>query len=314
MKINLLLLCAPFVLTGYLQAQELGKEETAVKKVIEDESHWFNQRNFDKWAECVAHDPMTYFTWTTPFSGKTSVYTGQGWEQISRDFKKFTEEWPVENSDQKKENYQFKVNGNMAYVTFQQDGGSTAETRVLEKKDGQWRILRMEALASKAFHNMHQKYALQRMCGEWEVDPASVKEEGGNGWALIGGTEHYEKTDAGIRTRSAFQYKTEDGTVSRSTEEGTFSVHIGTGKIGVFNTAFYSNGWTTAAYGEAEIDGNGNLNIDGKMPGSKANAKGWLSWLDDNTLQWKIEVMNEKGEKIYAASYSLKRDEDADTP
>ena len=62
-----------FCTTGLLAQTKMTADETAIKKVIQDETHWFNQRNYDKWAECIAQDEMAFFSWTTPFKSENAV-------------------------------------------------------------------------------------------------------------------------------------------------------------------------------------------------------------------------------------------------
>ncbi len=307
MKKNIfpLLILVAFTLPVFAQ-QKAMSEEAAIKKVIENETMYFKQRNFDKWAECVAHDPMTYYTWTTPFAGENSVFEARGWEEVSTAFKGFMEKWPADDSPSNKDRYHFKINGNMAYVTFLEDN-RTESVRVLEKKDGQWRILRMEALASKAFEKMHQLYALQRMAGSWEVDMSTFKKEGGGNWKMMSGTIDIQRTPTGIQTSEKFSYLNKEGEY-RSTEEMTIaSLNMKTGKIGILNSVHFPNfNWSEAYSATGSFDKDGVMNCVGQEVGGDDYADLKMQ-LKDGQLHWSVNVKDKDGKEVYASSYSMHR-------
>ena len=296
-----------FVTTIFAQQKKVSSEHAAIQQVIEDETKYFNQRNYEKWAECVAHDPMTYYSWTTPFADEDAVFEAKGWEEVSKAFKGFMEAWPADENLPKKENYQFKVSGDMAYVTFTQLPYNSEETRVLEKKDGKWRILRMEALASSAFQKMHQLYALQRMAGTWEVDMSTYTKEGGGSWKFLGGTMEIKRTPTGIKTKELFHYLNEDGDKRTSEESTVGSMNLNTGKIGMLNSVYYPHSnWMAAYSAVGSFTDEGVLACKGTEVGGNDDAD-LKMWMDGDLLCWAVDVKNEKGEQVFSSSYKMKR-------
>lgn len=301
----LIALFAIFALPAFSQ-QKLAGEEAAIKKVIEDETMYFFQRNFDKWAECVAHDDMAYFSYTSPFHGEQALMEAHGWEEISKFTKEVMEKWPANENIPDKTDYKFKVAGNMAYVTFTENG-SLAETRVLEKKDGQWRILRMEATNSGAFEKFHQLYALHRMAGTWEIDLATFKKSAGD-WTLVSTVMEIERTPTGLAHTEHSTYRNDQGDLRVYEEQGMMSVNMNTGVIGAFSAPHYPySGWTEAAYGSGKFDEEGVLHIKGGGVGDAENVAEVKFWLEGDNLNFWQEVKNQKGEMVYASSYQMHR-------
>lgn len=266
---------------------------------------YFNQRNYDKWAECVAHDPMTYFTWTTPFGGEDDVFEAKGWDEVSKAFKGFMEKWPADENIPKKENYQFKINGNMAFVRLSQNGQSE-ETRVLEKKDGKWRILQMQSLASNAFRKFQQLHALHRMAGTWVIDIPSYKKDGGD-WSLVSTIIEITPTPAGITSSERSLFRTAEGELRVYQEEATASLNMQNGTIGMFSTSIfpYSN-WTQASYGTGSFDQAGALHSKSSPVGGDSISEGKM-WMDGDAIYVTGETKNKEGKTVFSTSYKMTR-------
>lgn len=298
-------LCALFAFPALAQ-QKLSAEEAAIKKVIEDETMYFDQRNYDKWAECVAHDPMAYFSWTTPFAGENAVFEARGWEEISKAYKEMMEKDPPNPNSAKKENYQFKVNGNMAYVTFM-EGGVSDQVRVLEKKDGQWRILRVDAINSTAFKKFQQLHALQRMAGTWEIDLASFKKSAGD-WSLISTTLELEQTPSGLSTTEHSTYRNAQGELRVYEEQGMVCLNMQTGVIGALSAPHYPySGWTEVGFSTGKFDEKGVLHLKGSPVGDTEHTVDTKIWMEGENMKFSQEVKDNKGEEVYAVSYQLNR-------
>ena len=293
--------------------QKMSKEEMAVKKVIENETMYYYQNNYDKWAECVVHDPMTYFTYVSPFSGGNGIWEAKGWEAVSKSVKDAMKDRPVMKVEDLpvKKNYHFKINGDMAFVTFQQ-GNGLEETRVMEKKNGQWRILRMEALASKAFAKMHDLYALQRLAGNWEVDMSTYKQEGGGNWKLLSGQMNMERTPTGLIAKETYYFKDEKGDPQTSEDVNIYSLDMQTGKIAAISSTYYPNSsWTSVHHGTAEIDEHGALVGKGTRVGKEDEGTlgKWTMKMDGDKLYWAISVKDKDGKEVYSSSCSFRNAE-----
>ncbi len=299
-----------------VQAQELTEkgvtaltaEEQAVKQVIEDETKYFNLRDYEKWTDCVAKDPMTVYSWTTPFHGENSIFEAKGWEEVSKHMKKYIETMPVDENIPKKYDYQFKVSENMAYVNFL-EGNDTHETRVLEKRDGKWKILRMEATASKMFKSMHKKYALQRMAGNWKLDPNSVKIEGGSGWKLLASQVKAKSTNTGLKAYATIYIEKPNGEELVIEDESIIAYDLGTEKVALFSASYFpKSGWSETEVGIGEVDDDGVLHFESHQVGKDSKSKGMMKIDKDGKMHYSVEKMNEKGEKLFSMSYSMTED------
>ncbi len=308
----LFLLLSIFTTGLFAQAKKAttpNPEEAAIKKVIEDETHWFNQRNFEKWAECVAHDDMTYYSWTTPFSDENAVFEAKGWDEVSKQFKAFMAKWPAQNENAEKKDYKFKVNGNMAYVTFKEGGQDVEEVRVMEKVNGQWKVLRMEALHSKAFSNFRQLHALQRMAGDWDMDMSSLElRKGEPGWRLYAVHSTVEPTAAGIKMCSKWELTNKEGEYRTFQDEDIYVVHMSTGMIGTFSTRIFPlSGWSEAYMGTGKFNEDGALVLEMTQPGEKGRSTGKIHHHSDGYLVMDWQSYNEKGELVWDSTHKLKR-------
>ena len=124
--------------------------ETAIKRAIEVETTYFNQRNYDKWADTWMQELYIYWSVTNPHEHSEL----RGWKALSQMMKDLFEQSPEPvQLKQQKTDYKFRVSGNMAFVTFLEDGN--ASTRVLETSGGKWKLIRMGVVNSTAYeqHN-----------------------------------------------------------------------------------------------------------------------------------------------------------------
>jgi hypothetical protein len=109
---------------GSLYAQST-KEQDAVRKVIELETQYYFEGNYDKWAGTWAHEPTDYAIFTSPTGNSETI----GWDNISAGVKPNMKNVPLESAEEvatnyKKYDYQYKINGNMASVTFREGKGN----------------------------------------------------------------------------------------------------------------------------------------------------------------------------------------------
>lgn len=134
-------------LSGWAQS-----EQDAIKKVLLNETEGFFTRDKAKWANAWAHTPYIYFA--------ANLYGGdfllvKGWDKLEKQFanqfksRKVMDKVVIQNA-----NFVIHQNGNMAFVSYDQtlldsQGKTTSkESRVLEKIDGQWRIINVIALTN----------------------------------------------------------------------------------------------------------------------------------------------------------------------
>ncbi len=126
--------------------------EMAVMRVVEAETNAFWNKDFEAWAACWLHSPaVRMMGWWA--RGGISVI--EGWEAHSSNIKRLMDANPTPNPSAAKvrrENVNIRVSDQMAWLTFDQYGADTGEpemdmpglsreTRVLEKHDGDWKIV-----------------------------------------------------------------------------------------------------------------------------------------------------------------------------
>lgn len=133
-------------------SNESDEEKAVIMEVIQRESAAFWEKDFEKWSDCWVHEPyVRVMGWWE--AGGISVT--EGWNSLSSSMKKLMEDNPQPNPTAellRRDNINMRILGNMAMVTFNQHGldtgdkrmdmpGLSYETRVLEKQDGNWKII-----------------------------------------------------------------------------------------------------------------------------------------------------------------------------
>jgi hypothetical protein len=127
-------------------------ETQAVMQVIEAETNAFWNKDFAALADCWLHSPhVRRFGWWA----RGGITVTEGWEALGSRIKANIEANPTPQpaaAAVRRENLNIRVSDHMAWVTFDQYGADTGEpdmdmpglsheTRVLEKHDGQWKIV-----------------------------------------------------------------------------------------------------------------------------------------------------------------------------
>ncbi len=132
------------------ETTDIAKEEEAIKAVIVAESRAFWQKDYEAWADQWHHEDYIRILGWWEGGG---VYVREGWEIIGGGMKALMERNPEPNEQNEvNKNYNIRISKSMAWVTFDQYGTDTGEaamdmpgkapnTRILEKVDGQWKIV-----------------------------------------------------------------------------------------------------------------------------------------------------------------------------
>lgn len=148
-----------FEMSKGLTTPSVNSEED-IKKFIVDETGYWIDGNFEKWAEGFVHEP--YLLWSVTNGGEPGdVLTMRGWESL----KTFMGNWfknynasfakKMKQSEVTRDNWQIQIRGNVAYVSYNQHSVNadtkqildSTETRVLEKINGAWKIAMQTTLA-----------------------------------------------------------------------------------------------------------------------------------------------------------------------
>lgn len=154
MKFTFILCCILAVSTAITlkdsnEAVTTAAEEEAIKKVIIDETDAFWNKDFEQFSNTwVQADYVRVVGWWE----HGGITVRKGWSVIGEGMKKLIKENPKKNPQNvTRENFNVRISGNMAWVTFEQYGTDTGEkamdmpglsyeTRILEKHNGQWKI------------------------------------------------------------------------------------------------------------------------------------------------------------------------------
>jgi ketosteroid isomerase-like protein len=138
----------------------VNPDEEDIKKFIVDETSYWIDGNFDKWAEGFVHEP--YLLWSVTNGGEPGdVLTMRGWEALKTFmgnwFKNYNGDFAkkMKQSAITRDNWQIQIRGNVAYASYNQHSVNadtkqvldSTETRVLEKINGAWKIAMQTTLA-----------------------------------------------------------------------------------------------------------------------------------------------------------------------
>ena len=131
-----------------MNASEQSNDAKDIMEVIAAESVAFWDKDFEAWSRCWLHAPAARVMGWWARGGVTVI---KGWEAISSRMKEVMTENPEPNptaAKVRRENINLHIDGNMAWLTFDQYGedtgdvqmdmpGLSRETRILEKQDGE---------------------------------------------------------------------------------------------------------------------------------------------------------------------------------
>lgn len=133
------------------QQNTASNEVELVKAAIDKESKAFFQIDHKTWTECWAHTPYAYWS----FADTTDVNFFEGWDAINSGFAEYFKTSKPSTTQMERQWQEVRVYGNSAYARFTQkikdDVGrdEQAEVRVLEKVDGQWKIVHVGVIAKQ---------------------------------------------------------------------------------------------------------------------------------------------------------------------
>lgn len=135
------------------------KEIAAIKSVIEKETLSFFNVNQKDWEDSWQKVPYAYWS----YSDSTGTSYIEGWDNISKNFNEYfktqVSNRPIDVAHQsakvtiERKWHDIRVYGTGAYVHYTQrvmdnvDRDETSQIRVLEKKDGKWRVICVGAIA-----------------------------------------------------------------------------------------------------------------------------------------------------------------------
>ncbi len=147
-------------------------DEVAIKKCINDATQFFYKGDYENWKNTWLD--ADYIVWTvTPSGNPGAAIRIYGFDDLSKTFKGWMDGRPVRNVGKnmvhERDNWIIEVRDDVAFVTFEDnvtntnpDGykGLVYETRVLEKIDGTWKMVQLNAIFDfkNATPQMRSKY------------------------------------------------------------------------------------------------------------------------------------------------------------
>jgi len=178
MKKNVLPLLA-FILLAGISCQEtvdIEKEKEAIKTVIKEETAAFCARDFDRMAATYVQDETN----TRMGASKSGYAYYSGWEEIGSGFKEFFENNPDTCAGKyEKSNFVIKVYNKSAWsindeTVYDSEGQVTwtnKSLKILEKVDGEWKIVHMSIINTSSYEEEPEEEA-----GEGEEEVAEEEE------------------------------------------------------------------------------------------------------------------------------------------
>src|SRR5258706_12069408 len=131
----------------------------AIKAVIARETQSFFSVDRKSWENCWLQ--VSYAYWS--YSDSTSASYIEGWEGLAKTFESYFKTAKPSNAEIINEWIEVRVYGNGAYVRFIQkvkdeiEHDETSQIRVLEKKEGKWKVVCVDATARYAKTNQDSK-------------------------------------------------------------------------------------------------------------------------------------------------------------
>ncbi|MBK3515731.1 hypothetical protein [Carboxylicivirga marina] len=196
----LLMLVAPAIMA------QLSKDEAAIKEVIENETKYFMQRDFDKWQSTWAQTPTIY--WSVVGPNMHMEHTS--WEALSAMVKENYKNNPEPIAKfPEKQDYKFQVGKSSALVTFKE--GDDSGTRLLIKDGNTWKIMQMTVVKAAAFKKQSDMNLLSWALGTWNMDASQSSVDMPWADSVAKQSCHFIKTPTGFKIKSVFTNNQNDG-------------------------------------------------------------------------------------------------------
>jgi Calcium/calmodulin dependent protein kinase II association domain len=151
MKRTAALMTICLMLGGFVAFSQTSqsKDIEAIKSVVARETESFMNVDRKTWSESWLQSPYSYWS----YSDSTNSNFVDGWENINKTFDEYFKTQKPSRSKITNFWQEVRIYGNGAYVRFTQrvedeiDKDETSQVRVLEKKDGKWKVVCMNAIA-----------------------------------------------------------------------------------------------------------------------------------------------------------------------
>lgn len=124
-------------------------DEAIIKSIIEKETKAFFEIDQKTWVSLWAHVPYAFWS----FADTTDVNSFSGWEEINAGFDNYFKTSKPSTAKIARDWHHIKIHGNFAYIRFTQrvtDDSirpAQAELRIMEKINGDWKIVCVNVIA-----------------------------------------------------------------------------------------------------------------------------------------------------------------------
>jgi hypothetical protein len=125
------------------------EDKEAIKQIIAKETIAFLNVDYKKWSDCWLKVPYAYWS----YSDSTTISRTESWDLMDKTFADYFKNARPSSGKVSNEWIEFRIYDGGAYVRFTQkvmDEYETTETsqiRILEKKEGQWKVVCVWAIA-----------------------------------------------------------------------------------------------------------------------------------------------------------------------
>lgn len=140
------------------QKNQNQQDLEAIKAVIFKETTSFYKVDYKNWADTWHQVPYAYWS----YSDSTGTSYVEGWNALTKTFDEYFRTQKPSNAIVENEYTEIRVYGTGAYARFIQrvkdeiDRDETSQIRVLEKKDGKWKVVCVGAIAKYPKEMMDQ--------------------------------------------------------------------------------------------------------------------------------------------------------------
>jgi hypothetical protein len=149
MKKNLTIIAFLILAVSTASMAQKKNDSEAIKALIEKETQAFFGIDYKTWADSWAQTPYAFWS----FADTTDVNSFSGWDNINKGFSDYFRTAKASKANIERKWLDIKIFGNGAYARFTQhvkdqtDRKPQAEVRVLEKINGQWKIVCVNVIA-----------------------------------------------------------------------------------------------------------------------------------------------------------------------
>lgn len=146
MKIFFQIVCISIFIVSASQAQN---DKEAIKAVIEQETAAFMNVDYKTWSSLWMKVPYAYWS----YSDSTGTSFVEGWENLNKTYVDYFKNSKPSKGEITNEWIEIRIYENGAYAHFVQklkdeiDLDETSQVRILEKKDGKWKVVFVGAIA-----------------------------------------------------------------------------------------------------------------------------------------------------------------------